>query len=103
MDDPDFIAKTAKFRTQFIDSEGKVVNCTAGDKLFIQTKLQLSSEVSNQNFPVFVKSIIKQVQGDAVTISDVVIIGEFRDPSKQSVIKNLDVSKFTSQFRNKPL
>ena len=31
------------------------------------------------------------------------IIGEFKDPSKQSVIKNLDLSKFVSQFRNRPI
>ena len=96
-------AKTAKFRTQFIDPDGKIFNCAIGDKLFIQTKLTLSADLSTQNFPIFVKSIIKNIAGDTVTISDVEIIGEFRDLSKQSVIKNLDLSRFVIQFRNRPI
>lgn len=101
MDDPDFIAKSAKFRSPFIDDQGKVINCQPGDKLFIQTKLSLASHPSSTNFPVFVKSLIKTISGDTVTISEVSIIGDFRDPFKQSVIKSLDLSKFSSQFRNK--
>ena len=103
MDDPDMNAKTVKFRTQFLDPNGKIVNCAIGDKLFVQTKLTPSADPSTQNFHLFVKSIIKNITGDTVTISDVEIIGEFKDPSKQSVIKNLDLSKFVSQFGNSPI
>ena len=94
-------AKSTKFRSQFLDPDKKIVNCSAGDKLFIQTKLTLSAEPSTQNFLVFVKSIIKTISGNTVTISDVEIVGEFKDSYKHGVIKNLDLSKFASQFRNK--
>ena len=101
MEDPDNSSKTAKFRTQFLDPDGKIVNCAAGDKLFIQTKITLSTELSAQNFHLFVKSIIKSISGNAVTIADVEIVGEFKDSYKHGVIKSLDVSRFASQFRNK--
>ena len=101
MEDPDNINKTAKFRGQFLDPDGKLVNCGPGDKLFIQTKVTLSAEPSAQNFPLFVKSIIKTISGNVVTISDVEIVGEFQDPFKHGIIKTLDVSRFSSQFRNK--
>ena len=101
MDDPDNINKTAKFRGQFFDPDGKLINCSPGDKLFIQTKVTLSAEPSAQNFPLFVKSIIKTISGNVVTISDVEIVGEFQDPFKNGIIKNLDMSRFASQFRNK--
>jgi len=55
MEDPDNINKTAKFRGQFLDPDGKLINCSPGDKLFIQTKVTLSAEPSAQNFPLFVK------------------------------------------------
>ena len=103
MDDPDMNAKSVKFRTQFLDPDGKIVNCAIGDKLFVQTKLTHSAEPSTQNFHLFVKSIIKTITGNTVTISEVEIVGEFKDPSKQSIIKNLDLSKFVSQFRNRPI
>ena len=61
MDDPDNINKSAKFRGQFLDPDGKLVNCSPGDKLFIQTKVTLSAEPSAQNFPLFVKSIINKL------------------------------------------
>ena len=101
MEDPDNISKTAKFRSQFLDPDGKLVNCAPGDKLFIQTKITLSAESSAQNFPLFVKSIIKSISGNAVTITDVEIVGEFKDSYKHGIIKSLDVSRFASQFRNK--
>ena len=47
------------------------------------------------------KSIIKTISGNVVTISDVEIVGEFQDPFKNGIIKNLDMSRFASQFRNK--
>ena len=89
MDDPDNINKSAKFRGQFLDPDGKLVNCSPGDKLFIQTKVTLSAKPSAQNFPLFVKSIIKTISGNVVTISDVEIVGEFQDP-----FKNWDHQKF---------
>ena len=98
MEDPE---KAAKFRSQFIGPDGKIINCGAGDKLFIQTRVTLSAEITAQNFPLFVKSIIKSISGNVVTITDVEIIQEFRDSHKQGVIKNLDLSRFASQFRNK--
>ena len=101
MEDPDNVSKTVKFRGQFLDQNGKLVNCSPGDKLFIQTRVTLSSEPSDQNFPLFVKSIIKTISANVVTISDVEFNGEFKDPFKQGIIKTLDVSRFSSQFRNK--
>ena len=101
MDDPDVSSTTAKYRSTYLSSTGDLVNCGPGHKLFIQSRLNRSAELSPQNIPVFVKGIIKQVTGNSVIISDVEIIGEFHDPDKQSLIKNTDLSKFSSQFRQK--
>ena len=101
MEDPDNLSKTVKFRGLFLGPDGKLINCGPGDKLFIQTKVTLSAEPSAQNFPLIVKSVIKTVSGNVVTISDVEIVGEFLDPFKNGVIKTLDMSRFSSQFRNK--
>ena len=103
MDDPDVSSTTAKYRSTYLSSTGDLVNCGPGHKLFIQSRLNRSAEPSPQNIPVFVKGIIKQVTGNSVIISDVEIIGEFRDPDKQSLIKNTDLSKFSSQFRQKAI
>ena len=69
--------------------------------MFLQTKLIRAAPLGPQNIPVFVKSIIKNVKEDTVQVSDVEIIGEFRDPEKQVIVKNTDQSKFQSQFRLK--
>ena len=101
MEDPENVNKAAKFRGQFLDQNGKLINCSPGDKLFIETRVTLSAEPSAQNFPLFVKSVIKTISNNVVTISDVEIVGEFRDQFKNGIIKNLDLSRFSSQFRNK--
>ena len=103
MEDPDVSSKTAKYRTAYLNSDGILVNCTQGDKLFLQTRLFRAVEPGPQNIPVFVKSIIKQVTGNTVTIPEVEIVGEFRDADKQLIVKNTDQSKFQSQFRQKPI
>ena len=103
MEDPDVSSKTAKYRTTYLNSDGALVNCAPGDKLFIQTRLIRAGEPSPQNILVFVKSIIKQVTGNTVTVSFVDIVGEFRDADRQSIVKNTDQSRFQSQFRQKPI
>ena len=103
MEDPDISSKTAKYRSSYLNADGILVNCTPGSKLFLQTKLIRAAPLGPQNIPVFVKSIIKQVKEDTVIVSDVEIIGEFRDPEKQLIVKNTDQSRFQNQFRLKTL
>ena len=103
MEDPDITSKAAKYRSVYLNTDGNLVNCPAGAKLFWQTNIIRAAPLGPQNIPVFVKSIIKNVKEDTVQVSDVEIIGEFRDPEKQAIVKNTDLSKFQSQFRAKSI
>ena len=102
MEDPENVNKAAKFRGQFLDQNGKLINCSPGDKLLIETRVTLSAEPSDQNFPLFVKSLIKTISNNVVTICDVEIVGEFRDQFKNGIIKNIDLSKFFKSISKPP-
>ena len=68
MEDPDISSKTAKYRSSYLNADGNLVNCTAGAKLFLQTRLIRAAPLGPQNIPVFVKSIIKQVKEDSHSV-----------------------------------
>ena len=93
--------KSAKFRDKFINSTGSIVDVSQGDKLFLETKIFRNSEISDDNIKVIIKSIIKSVKENSVTIENVETLGAFKDPTKQNILKEIDQSKFQSQFQQK--
>ena len=93
--------KSAKFRDSFLNPEGTITGVQPGDKFFFETKIFRSADLSHENFNLIVKSIVKSVTNDHVQVSDVEILGEFKDTAKQAIFKDIDKSKFQSQFRLK--
>ena len=93
--------KSAKFRDLFLNPEGIITGVQPGDKFFFETKIFRSADLSPENFNLIVKSIVKSVTNDHVQVSDVEILGEFKDTAKQAIFKDIDKSKFQSQFRLK--
>ena len=93
--------KSERFRDLYLSSNGSIVDVHAGDKLFIETRIFRSAEPSAENINLIVKSSIKKMTSNQVTISDVELLVSFEDPIKQSIFKEIDQSKFQSQFRLK--
>ena len=78
MEHPDMNAKSAKLRNQFLDPDGKIVNCSVGNKPFIQTKLTLSAEPSTQNFHLLVKSkVYEELEAEISITSNTALSTEF--------------------------
>ena len=93
--------KSERFRDRYLSPTGKIIDVHPGDKLFIETRIVRSSEPSDHNINVIIKSIVKSVKDDSVTIGDIETIGNFKDPIKRNILKESDQSKFQSQFRQK--
>ena len=93
--------KSARFRDPFLNPEGIITGVQPGDKLFFETRIFRSADPSPENFNLIVKSIVKTVINDHVQVSDVELLGNFEDTTKQAIFKDIDTSKFQSQFRLK--
>ena len=95
--------KSTKFRDKYLSLTGSIIDVHQGDKLFIETRIFRTSEPSDENINVIVKSIVKSVKENSVTIENVETLGVFKDPIKHNILKEIDQSKFQSQFRQKDI
>ena len=86
--------KSTKFRDKYLSPTGSIIDVHQGDKLFIETRIFRTSEPSDENINVIVKSIVKSVKENSVTIENVETLGDFKDPIKRNILKEIDQSKF---------
>ena len=103
MEDSADKSAAVKFRDPYLSSDGSIIGVQPGDKLFFETRIVRSADLSTDNINLIVKSIIKTVTNNQVQVSDVEVLGSFQDPVKQTVFKNIDISRFQSQFRLKSI
>ena len=93
--------KSVKFRDPYLSPDGNITGVQPGDKLFFETRIFRSADLSPENINLIVKSNVKTVTNNQVQVSDVELLGTFEDSTKQAIFKDIDTSKFQSQFRLK--
>ena len=84
--------KSAKFRDPYLSSDGNITGVQPGDKLFFETRIFRSADLSAENINLIVKSSVKTVINNQVQVSDVELLGTFEDPIKQAIFKEIDQS-----------